>query len=304
MKLMKRQFLTAVALVLLSASWGCGVNSRNQMVETGRAPLDAKALYTLVAGRNLHLSAIDFDAQVLFQEKGRMSALSRTGEKDSGSWDITSDNLLCLDFSHWYFSDLKCYSVIAEEPGGPYIFFTENGARYYRAEQLATIPEALKNVGVKEKRSSYLKERNSRFDQDSPATEEPAQVSAAEVPAPEPSKAELKHLLANTARNCPACDLTGADLSQADLIGAKLAGAKLSGANLHGANLRRADLSGADLHDADLKAANLPGANLTGCNLTNADLTGANLIKANLTGATIKGTLLSDTLTEGTIGIK
>ena len=283
---------------------GCGVNSLNQMFETGQKPLSAKALHSLVAGKNLRLTAIDFDAQVLFKENQQLTARNRGGDMDTGKWDITSDNLICLDFSKWYFGDLRCYSVTAAPEGSTYIFFTENGARAYSAEVMSTIPAALVSHGTGKKRTSYLKNRKSASAE--PISEEIAPVETAPEPqpAPEPSPEEMKRILISTARNCPACNFAGADLRGAELVGANLAGANLAGADLTGANLRRADLSGANLQNAKLRATNLPGANLKGCNLSEADLSGANLIKANLSGSATNGTLFTDALMEGTTGIK
>lgn len=301
---MKKLLLAGTALFVLATLGGCGVSTQKQMVNNGQTPLDAESLYTLIADHSLQLTAIDFDAQLYFQANGRMSALSTTGEKDSGKWDITTDNMLCLDFNRWYFSDLKCYSVFAEPSGNTYLFFTGNGARYYTATPMTSIPQGLRENSTKEQKKSYLELRNSKSGNDTPTTDSPEQLSPARAAVAEPSKAEMKHLMITTARNCPACDLSGVDLSQAELIGANLAGANLAGANLSGANLRRADLTGADLRNANLKAANLPGANLSRSNLTNADLTGANLVKANLTGSVTEGLILQDALLEGTTGIK
>lgn len=303
MKVTKTRLLKAVTVVTVITACGCGVSNQKQMLDAGQTPLDAEALYALVAGHSLQLTATDFDGQIYFQDSGRMSALNRAGEKDSGSWDITSDNMLCLDFGTWYFGDLKCYSVFTEQSGSTYIFFTTNGARYYSAEPLTGTPEALRAVGQKGTTTSYLKQRQARTGQSS-ATDQPTRTTSVSTPAPEPSDAEMKHLMITTARNCPDCDLSGRDLSRADLIGANLARANLSGANLRGANLRRANLSGANLRNANLRTANLPGADLSNSNLKNADLTGANLVKADFTGAATDGIILQGALLEGTKGLK
>ncbi len=91
--------------------------------------------------------------------------------------------------------------------------------------------------------------------------------------------------VAERARACPGCDLSGVDLKRRDLRNADLAGANLSNANLHGANLSGANLSGANLNRADMKRANLAGADLSGAMLFTTRLDGANLANANLNGA-------------------
>jgi len=289
---------------MLTTIPGCGVNSLEQMFQAGQKPLSAKSLHSLVAGKNLHLTAIDFDAQILFKENQKIAARNRGGEMDGGLWDITSDNLICLDFDTWYFGDVRCYSVAAAPEGNGYIFFTENGARAYSAEILDSVPAALISHGGGKKRTSYLKEQRSAVTAPPPREIAPEVTEPEPQPAPEPSPEEMKRILISTARNCPACNFAGVDLRGAELVGANLAGANLAGADLTGANLRRADLSGANLQNAKLRATNLPGANLKGCDLTQADFSGANLIKANLSGSATKDALFTDALMEGTTGIK
>lgn len=291
--------------VLLATTLGCAPNSQRQLVDAGRQPLSAEDLLNLVNDRALRLTAIDFDAQVLFRDGGKLTAHSRTGETDSGSWDITTDNRLCLDFRTWYFGDLQCYTVFPEkDAGSAYLFFTANGARYYTGSVEPNIPKDLasSDAGGASKPASYLKERRQGKTVSAESPSIGQDQSAA--PAPPPSKQELKRLTIATAKNCPGCDFSGVDFSQADLAGANLSGAKLVGADLSGANLRRANLSGADLQRAVCRGANLPGANLGNANLTLADFSGANLIHAKLNGAATKGAIFTDALTEGVTGLK
>lgn len=293
-------FLTA--LILLSA--GCAVNSRKQIEAKGVAPLSAEELYTLLAGRTLHLTSTDFDGKILFLQNGSLSARNRDNQKDSGEWDITTDNELCIEFRAWLFGDRKCYTLFPDSKENSYIFFTTNGARSYSAVKLLSTPAGLTPT-TKKKKESYLKQKHSSGDQPHQTSQTPAvQQVQQQAPGPLPSKEEMKHLLVKTASNCPECNLAGADLSRANLVEANLAGADLSGANLHGANLRRANLAGANLAGADLTLANMPGANLRDCNLKNADFSKANLIKANLTGARTEGAVFEKTHLEGTIGLK
>ena len=105
---MKIQFVTTGLLAMLVTITGCAVNSQKQMVQSGQKRLSAESLYKLVSGKNFHLTAIDFDAQVLFKENQKMTARNRVGETDTGRWDITSDDMVCLDFDRWYFGDLRC----------------------------------------------------------------------------------------------------------------------------------------------------------------------------------------------------
>lgn len=297
--------LTAIGLAtILLMIPGCSVNSRNQMIKSGQHPLGAESLYNLVSGKNLHLTAIDFDAQVYFKDNQKLAARNRAGETDTGNWDVTTDNMLCLDFDKWYYGDLRCYSVFAEPQEDSYIFFTNNGARYYTAKPLDTVPAKLISLGTGKKRTSYIKERQSIPETTAPRPAVPEMEPAREVAAPEPSPEEMKRLMIITARNCPACDLSGVDLSNGELVGANLSGANLAGADLRGANLRRADLSGANLAGANLRAANLPGALLRRCDLTRADFSGANLIKADLTGSTTQDAIFNNALLEGTTGRK
>jgi hypothetical protein len=296
---------TVKTFILIGSSslvFGCAISSRNQLLDAGQTALEAESLKTLVSDKPFQLTAIDFDGKVNFQKNGKISARNRSGEKNTGRWDVTPENSLCLKFSSWYFGDQKCYSVFADTESTSYIFFTSNGARYFTATPISDNPGELKRQ--QQGRSSTYNKREtatvSKQAQPEPSTQ---QVMIA-TPAPSPSKAEMKHLLITTALNCPACDFTGVDLSNADLTGANLAGANLAAANLRKANLRRANLTGANLTGADLTTANLPGADLSNCTLRDANFTGANLVKANFTGALTDGIILQDTNLEGTTGIK
>lgn len=292
-------------ICLLTAFGGCAVNSQKQLTESGQSPLTAEQLYALAAGHTLHLTSADFDGRVYFLEDGTFAAQNRGKRKDTGEWDITTDDMLCLAFETWFFGDLKCYAVFPDGNTGGYIFFTANGARHYTARKLQGDPNRLA-AAQKEKPTSYLQQKKASLSTDHSVTPK-ASANRKEytpAPAPPPSKAEMKHHLVKMAQNCPDCNLAGADLSRANLIGANLAGADLSGADLSRANLRRANLAGANLSGANLRTTNLPGANLANCNLQNADFSGANLVKADLTGALTRGTLFKGSHLEGTKGLK
>ncbi|MFV0436133.1 MAG: pentapeptide repeat-containing protein [Desulfopila sp.] len=291
-------FLPTVGLTLIALTLtGCSTITEEQLIDSGQKPLAAESLYTLVSGKSLHLTAIDFDATIHFGDDQKLTAKSISGETDTGHWDITTDDLLCLDFRTWYYGDLRCYSVYAVPESDTLAFFTGNGARYYTANQLDTTPAELLEVDTTTRRTSYLKEqRNLKA---GTAVAESAVEPVQEIITPDPGSAEMKRLLIVTARNCPACDLSGVDLSNGDLVGAKLAGANLAGANLSGTNLRGADLSG-----ANLTGANLPGALLIRADLTRADFSGANLSNADLSAASTQGATFKNALLHGATGIR
>lgn len=295
-------------LLLLSA---CAPGNQNRLLKEGKTQLTAEQLFQLVSGNTLHLESIDFDAWIHFLENGRMSAKNRNNLKDTGAWDINSDNRLCLKFETWYYGDEKCYSLIATG-GDDYVLFTTNGARAYSATAISGDSQKLAAAGGK-KGKNYLREKMAGGKSaSSPITPAPAAPAAAgseqvpsprEIPAPPPPPEELRHTLAGMARNCPNCNLAGADLKGAELITANLAGANLAGADLSRANLRRANLAGANLAGAIMVNTNLPGANLANCNMSNANLSGANLIKANFTGAMTDGIQLQGAHLEGVTGL-
>ncbi len=285
-----------------SLVFGCAVNSRNQLLDAGQTALDSTSLKTLVADTSFQFEAIDFEGDIYFKKDGKISARNRFGEKTTGKWEITPENTLCLKFTGWYFGDRKCYSVFADPESERYILFTTNGARYYTATPKAGTPGELSKQLQSNSDSHDTQRQTATTTQGQPEPSTPALII--DTPAPEPSKAEMKHLLITTALNCPGCDFTGVDLSNADLFGANLAGTNLAGANLSKANLRRANLTGANLTGANLTTANLPGADLSNSILREADFTGANLVKANFTGALTDGIILQDTNLEGTTGIK
>ena len=298
------RYYSLLFAAICTAMCGCAVNTQNQLTKAGHAPLTAEELYQLTSGHTLRLTSADFDGKLYVQGDGTFSAQNSDNRKDVGEWDIRTDDTLCLEFSKWFFGDLRCYSVFSDPEGSGFIFFTANGARRFSAEKQDGDPERLATAGKKPP-SSYLKDKSGTADEGSPPpSAAPAPVSYTPEPAPLPSRDEMKHMMVKTAGNCPDCNLSGADLSRGDLVEANLTGANLSGANLSKANLRRANLAGADLSGADLTTANLPGANLTNCNLRNADLSGANLIQADLTGAQTQGAIFKGSLLEGTKGLK
>ncbi len=270
---MKRFAINSAVFLFLFILFGCAPATMNQMVKDGNKPLSPKQLRSTISGNTLQLESIDFDAKVQFLPDGRLSAKNNQGESDRGNWTISEEKQLCLKFRAWYFNDIHCYTVI-EDDDNRFVFFTNNGARYYSGT-LLNVPTV--SSDAVEKDISSL----------------PSSTSLSGARSPEISKVEEKHTMIQLARNCADCKLSGIDLQDAELITANLSGADLSGADLSGANLRRANLSGADLSRAKLQRTNLAGANLVGCNLQNADLTGSNLIRADVTGANLDGAIFT-----------
>lgn len=285
-----RLFYGTLSTILIVFLNGCGPVTVNQFIDDGKKPLSSGEMREQLQGTKLHLEAIDFDAKVQFLPDGHLTAVNLQKDTDKGRWKITDENRLCLKFDRWYFGDLKCYQLINDR--GRYIFFTNNGARYYTANVLST------DKGVKAPASSpgnsqaSKPTQSSRLDDRTQSTSSPL------------TEAEKRQTLVRVARNCPGCNLTGVNLKGAQLVAANLAAADLSGADLSGANLRRANLAGANLSDTKLVNTNLSGANLTGCNLSNSDLSGANLIRAKATNANFDGALLHGSHLESIQGMK
>lgn len=289
-----------VVLIIMS---GCSPGTQSHFIKKGQSPLTAEQLFTTVSGNSLHLEAIDFDGTLYFQTDGAFSAIDRLNNNDTGKWEISSQNELCLQFRVWYYGDLKCYSVFQDKKPDSFIFFTENGARYYSAEYIAADPRNLKKQLSKTDKKQFIRKNLAQNDQPAGASNAPSispPLSQA-IPSGEAAKAPN---IAHLARNCPDCNLSGADLKGARLVGANLAGADLSGADLSGANLRRANLTGANLSGANCVTTNLAGATLIDSNLSGADLTNSNLIKAKLNGATVDGTIFIGAHLEGIEGYK
>lgn len=290
-----------IILILLLSS--CTPGTQSHLIKKGQSPLSAERLFTIVADNSLHLEAIDFDAILYFQRNGTLSAVDRLNNMDTGNWDITNKNELCLKFRIWYYGDTKCYSVFSDQKPDSFILFTRNGAKYYSAEYIADDPYNLAEKIQKTAKNKFLRKD---LAMKSPNDGGPNTISPPPIPAPESSSSipgkspDVAHL----ARNCPDCNLAGVNLNKAQLIGANLTGANLSGADLSGANLRRADLTGANLSGAKLIATNLAGAILIDSTLSDADLSGSNLIKAKLNGATIDGAIFTGAHLEGVEGYK
>ncbi len=278
MKYLIRSYFTLVCLWFLCA---CAPVTMKTFLADGKSPLSEKQLHELVASHSLHLEAIDFDANVQYLPNGHLTSTTLQGENDKGKWTITSGGQLCMKFDHWYFGDLKCYKLFNEEE--KFVFFTDNGARYYTGTSSAD--------NIDEKLSKAATSKSISQNQNDP-------------PPPPPSKAEREHTLISLARNCPDCNFAGVDLRKAQLIEANLAGANLSKADLRDANLRRANLAGANLSGANLSRTNLAGADLTDCDLSGADLTGSNLIRATVTGAKLEGAILLGAHLDSIQGLK
>jgi len=264
----KQQIFFIALLFCLTLNNSCAPVSQKYYEKNDQLPLTSKQITKNIAGRNIHLESIDFDAFVLFHKNMKITATNLDGGTDSGTWTVLDDNLLCLEFRSWYFGDNRCYRVI--EDNNHLIFFTPNGALSYTATTISKPNKEIKKSASKAPLAPPIQTHNTQ----------PVQNSS------ETSKERFIKL----AKNCPDCNFSGVDLSNAQLNHANLAGADLSGADLTNANLRQANLTGANLSNAKLIRANLPGANLSSADLTNADLSGSNLIRANVTGATTTNT--------------
>lgn len=258
-----------ISLVCFAAVVGCAPVSQKHYLKKGISPLTREQIEATIAGTALHLASIDFNATVTFTADNKLQGKSHIGGEDSGRWQAEEKDLLCMQFSSWYYGDNKCYRMIVD--GDRILFFTSNGALNY--------------TGTK------LKKHNSRINYSQQNQDSSVSTVRAETEATRPETAEeKKKRFARMAKNCPGCNLSGFNLSGANLIRANLARANLSGADLSNTELRQANLSGADLSGAIVIRANLPGADLSGANLTNSDFSGSNLIRANVTGATIVNT--------------
>ena len=252
--------LRSLLLIVLLAASGCAVSRQNQLVSQGQEPLSGDTIKDLVAGKNLNLTAIDFNAQVTFSAAGKLTAVDRLNNTDTGIWFINPANMLCLVFDRWYYGDQKCYNLFDNPVGDSYIFFTANGARYYTAKVLGE-----STAGQPDPTTAEPPNPSTNLDSSAAGAPSPSPAAPSQTTATPPSKEELRRSLHKLARKCPGCDLANADLRQADL----------SGANLAGTNLANSDLSDANLRQANLKGANLSGANLSRADLSGADCTGA-----------------------------
>lgn len=301
-----------VFLVTGSLLAGCGPTTVDQLEKKSAAKQFApENILQLVEGNTMLFVSFNEDSYFYFDSSGRVYGMDINDNKDIGKWDVTNTGELCMRLQHWWYGDLKCFSVYAE--GNKYALANNAGVIAFNARHF---PGDHKNqyYEPKQPKKSY---RRSIRTKDAPqhpdaVQQQPGeraqtvdkQKSQEQEQSYTTSDAELKSTVKWMAKDCPGCNLARSNLKKADLIGAKLAGANLSGANLSMADMRRADLRDANLERADLTYANMPGANLRNCNLRKANLKGANLIRADLTGADLEGAILDDALLEGTIGIK
>ena len=296
--------------IFLLALSGCAASTIDKAVDKGATALSTQEIFSLVSNNTLHLVSSDFDAHLFFSDNGGLSAKSIVASNlDYGTWDIKSDNKICIKYSVWYYADVNCYSAYKEAGQDKYLLFTDNGSLAFSA---TAFPGNSQHLKIKSKKDgpavfvrSSLSKGQSSGNTSSAST---AAVSAAEPAVtnngPGASQEEITHTVKNMAKDCPGCNFEDGDLRKANLIGANLKGANLRGADLSRANLRRANLEGTDLSGATLLSTNLPGANLKNANLSGADLTGSNLIRADFTGADLNNVILDNTLQEGAKGLK
>ena len=300
--MLHRLFLFQFIILILFLN-SCTPGTQRQLAKEGQNPLSSEELFVLIADNSLHLEGFDFDGTFYFQKDGYLSGRDRLNNLDTGKWDISTEDQLCLKFRIWYYGDTKCYSVFSDQKPDSFIFFTENGARYYSAEYLTGDPQNLAKQIHKQHKKKFIRDQLAQEVQDgnSPGSKN---ISPSPEPPPSFSKNDKNLAMTRLARNCPDCNLVGVDLKKARLVEANLMGADLSEADLSGANLRRANLTGANLSGAKLITTNLSGAILVNSNLSNADLTGSNLIKANLTGANLDGATFTGAHLESIEGYK
>ena len=300
-----------MAVFAVLALAGCGPTTVKQIERQKNArQLQPAEVLELVESNTLFLRSQNVEIYYYFDPSGNLFGHDISNNTDTGKWDVADTGELCMRLKWWWYGDLSCYTVHADDQ------------RYYLANSAGVIafkadffPGDHKHQYVDLSKKGKKSIRRSIRDQQAASAPPPEQSAptapdSADEPAiieqsspPAVSDSELKSTVKWMARDCPGCNLAETNLKQADLVGAKLQGANLAGANLSMANLRRADLQGANLTDADLSYANLPGADLRDCNLTNANLKGANLIQADLTGARLEGATLDEALLEGTRGL-
>jgi hypothetical protein len=306
-KILNRSRSKVLIILSLLFFCGCAASTLDTAIEKGASALSNEDIYSIVNDNTLRLVSSDFDAYIYFTHNGSLSALSLFQKNfDHGSWDIKSDEKLCIKFDVWYYGDVKCYGVYREGGSESYLLFTDNGSLGYTASATRGNSQSLKIKSRKDKNSVFVRSSMSKGQStdSSRAQPTPAPAPAVTGTASSVSHEEIAHTVKNMAKDCPGCNFEDADLRQADLVGANLKDANLSGADLSRANLRRANLEGADLTGATLLSTNLPGANLKDADLTGADFTGSNLIHADFTGADLDSVILDNTLQEGAKGLE
>jgi len=304
------KFLTGLVSFLL---FGCAASTLTTIEKQGGTALNAQEIFDLSSENTLRLIASDFDSYIFFSRDGSLTASSIFNNNvDYGSWDIKSDDKICIKFTVWYFGDTNCYSTYKDPEKDQHLFFTSNGTLAYTVTASTGNSQGMKIKTKTDKKATYVRQSLSQEQsvQNSASASTSASAASPPVLVAMPtnsgsivSKEEVKYTVKSMAHNCPNCNFEDTDLRQAHLVGANLQGANLKGADLSRANLRRANLEGANLSGATLLSTNLPGANLKDSDLSGADLTGSNLIRADFTGADMKGCILDNTLQEGAKGL-
>ncbi len=303
--------LSILFLILPAALSACGPTTVKQIEQKYNAEqYTPEQVLKLVESNTMLFVSFHEDSYFYFDRSGRVYGTDINDNKDLGKWDVTDSGELCMRLQHWWYGDLRCYSVYSD--GDKYALTNNSKVIIFTAKHF-TGDYKNQYYEVKAAKKSYRRSVRKKQAEKSATTEEEAipetsdetkDASTYDVSSSyTTSDSELKSTVKWMAKDCPGCNLSKSNLKKADLVGAKLHGANLSNADLSMADLRRADLQNANLESADLTFANMPGANLRNSNLKNANLKGANLIRADFTGAELEGINLEGALLEGTVGI-
>ncbi len=306
-----------LCIVLLVSLCGCANRiNLDGAIESGAKQLSADNIETVVSGNSLHMVSWDrsVEADISFQENGKLNALNSVGEKTFGRWTTDDEkNQLCMQFKYWGDGATNCFRVFKDNDR--FLLFNNDGtlANTFVPEREVSYTQADTNAGVlalpppgsNTKKISKQK----RAEKSAPtAPAEPAEKGGLlstltfgvlgggadhEKPGADqvirkefvPAEKELSqaHQQLVDSGECPGCDLSGIDLT-----GTKLKGVNLEGADLSGANLQEVNLKGANLKGANLRSARLTDAILIKADLEDADLSDANLHWADLSRANLK----------------
>ena len=305
-----RPTLTLFLFVLFLVSQllvACAPATINQLTEkTNAKQLTAEEILLTSKGNTLFIRGHSMvNIYLYFDDSGHAYGKDIYNNKDTGRWDVSEKGELCFKMSHWWFGELRCFSVYLDN--SKYYLFNKSNVLVFTAGQLEGDNKSLYYDKKSSKEKFLLAQSKEKAAQKTaPQTQAGKELEKSIDPftSAGPTQEEMKSTVKWMAKDCPNCNLAKTNLSGADLIGAKLQGANLSGANLKNANLRRADLKEANLENADLSYANLPGAKLQDSDLTNAVFKGANLIRANFTGAITEGANFEGALLEGVEGLQ
>ena len=99
----------SLAIVLLT---GCGPTTVGQVEKKyNSTQLTPEQVLHLVEGNTLLFVSFNEDSYFYFDRSSRLYGFDLYKNKDIGKWDVADTGELCMKLQHWWYGDLKCFTL-------------------------------------------------------------------------------------------------------------------------------------------------------------------------------------------------